>query len=84
MKRALVIPLVLLAAGCTVADTFVRPDGGRDHIIGCGVAVSWHVCYGRANELCPGGYAVTRESLASIGKELRIACADERHYARGR
>ena len=76
MRRAL-LPLVLLAAGCTMTDTVVRPDGGRDHIIACGSGVSWHVCYRRANELCPGGYVATRESPGFNRKELRISCAQQ-------
>lgn len=74
MHRTLAAVTLLALTGCTTAQEIRRPDGSLEYQIACGAASGWNICYGRANELCPGGYETVSEDAGFNRKELRIAC----------
>lgn len=75
MKKALVGVAVVLLAGCTTTQEIKRADGTSEHLIGCGAATGWDVCYSKANEICPQGYNTVKEDAGFNRKELRINCS---------
>jgi len=67
--------MILLLAGCTTtAQEIKRPGGMRDYLITCGAAAGLKDCYGKANQVCPGGYDTVSEDEGIWTNELRIAC----------
>ncbi len=73
---ALAGALILLSA-CT---TTRRPDQsktGLDFLISCGSSMTWNLCYVKANQICPAGYATLSEHANFDRNELFVECTEE-------
>lgn len=74
MKKVSVIIAMVMLAGCATAQKINRPDGSTEYIVQCGAGTGWNICYSKANELCPSGYADLSKDGGFNRKELRILC----------
>lgn len=74
MKKLSIIFALAMLVGCATAQKINRPDGSNEYIVQCGAGTGWGICYSKANELCPSGYADLSTDSGFNRKELRIRC----------
>ena len=75
-KTTFAVVLVFVLAGCTTVEEIKRPGGVKQYNIACGAALGWHICYDKANELCPNGYTDVDKRAGFNRKELIIECPE--------
>jgi len=74
MKAFTVVLLSLALAACSTSQRIARPDGSSEFLIQCGASTGWDICYSKANEVCPTGYADLDKDAGFNRKTLRINC----------
>jgi hypothetical protein len=74
VTRAYIAASVFLIASACATSEQVRDAGtGPEYRISCSY-FGWHICYDRADQICPGRYKVLAENEGPRGRELRISC----------
>jgi hypothetical protein len=83
-----VLLLLLLLGACAEVTEMREPGGGIQYLVGCyGALTPMSVCYNKAEELCPSGYAIVdrkdttsssvtnQADIQSIARQMVIKCS---------
>lgn len=74
MKWGLVLFACSMTVGCTAASKIRDREGDQAVLIQCPASLSFDLCYKRADEECPHGYAMLSERAGFNRKELEVKC----------
>jgi hypothetical protein len=73
IRASIAAGVVLSAWGCASSEQVRDAGTGQEYRISCSY-FGWHICYDRADQICPGRYKVIAENEGLHGRELRISC----------